>query len=291
MTALTEDGKKLVSEAAIRHGVSTETAEAMLMALVAGNGRQAQFNIAELGGMGQWSQGGMTMVGDMFNNGLKARVDALCTDLANILMVGNLFRPVERPAPQTSTQGQSQSQGGMGSSLFIKGGVVGAAWPAELGQPSATGSQNNLRYAVFPRTRRLAIDFGGRIEIYDTGDHQISGVSQQQSGDQSLTFTSQNGWVSLRDLPRVGEAQPQEMPEDPEALSDEPSEPLADPAIEMPSAPIPEAAPVPDAAPETGPAGGDEIIALIRKLGELKEAGLLSEDEFASKKRELLDRL
>ncbi|WP_370159776.1 SHOCT domain-containing protein, partial [Salipiger bermudensis] len=27
------------------------------------------------------------------------------------------------------------------------------------------------------------------------------------------------------------------------------------------------------------------------KLGELKEAGLLTEDEFASKKRELLDRL
>ena len=289
MTALTEDGKKLVSEAAIRHGVSTETAEAMLMALAAGNGRQAQFNIAELGGMGQWSQGGMTMVGDMFNNGLKARVDALCTDLANILMVGNLFRPVETPAPQPGTQGQSQSQGGMGSSLFIKGGVVGAAWPAELGQPSSTGSQNNLRYAVFPQTRRLAIDFGGRIEIYDTGDHQISGVSQQQSGDQSLTFTSQHGLVSLRDLPRVGEAQPQERPTD--AAGDAPAEPLADPAIEMPSAPSAEAAPVPDAAPETGPAGGDEIIALIRKLGELKEAGLLSEDEFASKKRQLLDRL
>ena len=289
MTALTEDGKKLISEAAIRHGVSTETAEAMLMALAAGNGRQAQFNIAELGGMGQWSQGGMTMVGDMFNNGLKARVDALCTDLANILMVGNLFRPVDRPAQQPGTQIQSQSQGGMGTSLFIKGGVVGGSWPAELGQPSATGSQNNLRYAVFPRTRRLAIDFGGRIEIYDTGDHQISGVSQQQSGDQSLTFTSQNGLVSLRDLPRVDEAQPQEMPAD--AAGDAPSEPLADPAMEMPSAPIPEAAPVPDAAPETGPAGGDEIIALIRKLGELKEAGLLSEDEFASKKRQLLDRL
>ena len=65
----------------------------------------------------------------------------------------------------------------------------------------------------------------------------------------------------------------------------------ADPAIEMPSAPIPEAAPVPEAASEKGPSGADDIIALIRKLGELKEAGLLTEDEFASKKRELLDRL
>ena len=31
----------------------------------------AQFSHPELGGMGQWSQGGMIMIGDMFNNGLK----------------------------------------------------------------------------------------------------------------------------------------------------------------------------------------------------------------------------
>ncbi|MBY6004521.1 SHOCT domain-containing protein [Salipiger bermudensis] len=297
MTALTEDGKKLVSEAAIRHGVSTETAEAMLMALVAGNGTQAQFNIAELGGMGQWSQGGMTMVGDMFNNALKARVDALCTDLANILMVGNLFRKVEMPAA-TGTQSQSQSQGGgMGSSLFIKGGLVGASWPEELGAPSSTGSQNNLRYAVFPQIRRLAIDFGGRIEVYDTGDHQISGVSQQQSGDQSLTFTSQHGLVSLRDLPRVGEATP-DASETPAALAPEPVSEPAPAAVAPETVPTPEpvsdtaaAAAEPAAASEKGPSGADEVIALIRKLGDLKEAGLLTEDEFAAKKRELLDRL
>ena len=58
--------------------------EALLTALVAGGGSQAQFNIPELGGMGQWSRGGMVMVGDMFNNALKARVDALCTELAGL---------------------------------------------------------------------------------------------------------------------------------------------------------------------------------------------------------------
>jgi hypothetical protein len=45
----------------------------------------AQFSHPELGGMGQWSMGGMIMVGDMFNNGLKARVDALCNDLSALL--------------------------------------------------------------------------------------------------------------------------------------------------------------------------------------------------------------
>jgi hypothetical protein len=40
---------------------------------------------------------------------------------------------------------------------------------------------------------RLAIDYGGRIEIYDTLDHNIQGFGQQQSGDASLTFSSQHG--------------------------------------------------------------------------------------------------
>ena len=42
----------------------------MVRALMEGNGSQAQFSHPDLGGMGQWSQGGMIMVGDMFNEGL-----------------------------------------------------------------------------------------------------------------------------------------------------------------------------------------------------------------------------
>ena len=66
-------------------------AEALLAALVAGGGSQAQFTIPELGGMGQWSRGGMVMVGDMFNNALKARVDALCSELAGLVGAGGTF--------------------------------------------------------------------------------------------------------------------------------------------------------------------------------------------------------
>jgi hypothetical protein len=76
-------------------------------------------------------------------------------------------------------------------------------WPSSLGTPSAVGAQNDLQYAVFPSTRRLAIKDGAHIEIYDTGDHQIFGVAQAQSTDQTLTFTSQDGLVRVSNLPKV----------------------------------------------------------------------------------------
>src|SRR5271167_4139737 len=82
---LTPEGLRRVTEVAKRHGVSLDAALVLLGALAQGNGQQAQFNHPDLGGMGQWSQGGMIMVGDMFNHGLKARVDALCNELAGLL--------------------------------------------------------------------------------------------------------------------------------------------------------------------------------------------------------------
>jgi hypothetical protein len=76
-------------------------------------------------------------------------------------------------------------------------------WPDELGQPSSSGSQNSMRYAFFPKARRLLIEKQGNLTTYDSGDHQISGM--QQSGEtSSLTFTSQNGAVRLDDLKKVG---------------------------------------------------------------------------------------
>jgi hypothetical protein len=72
-------------------------------------------------------------------------------------------------------------------------------WPDELGQPSSSGSQNNMRYAFFPKARRLLIEKQGDLTTY----HQISGM--QQSGEtSSLTFTSQNGAVRLDELTKVG---------------------------------------------------------------------------------------
>jgi hypothetical protein len=62
---------------------------------------------------------------------------------------------------------------------------------------------NDMRYACFPESRRLAVMRGGRVRVYDTGAHRIGGFSQQQDRSQSLSFSSQLGSVRLEDLPEV----------------------------------------------------------------------------------------
>jgi hypothetical protein len=105
-----------------------------------------------------------------------------------------------------STSSQTQNQGGAGGydnvSLFVPaaGGSPGAWWGSDRGAASATGSQNNIRYAYFPESRCLAVAIGDHVTIYDTADHVISGVSQQQSGDASVSFVSQRGLVRVADL-------------------------------------------------------------------------------------------
>src|ERR1700691_2645343 len=106
---------------------SALTWRTLLGALAQGNGRQAQFNHPELGGMGQWSQGGMIMIGDMFNQGLKHRVDALCNELTDFL----------RSQPLGGVEAahfQSQSRsGGEEVSLYVAGtGSASGWWPEEL---------------------------------------------------------------------------------------------------------------------------------------------------------------
>ena len=74
-------------------------------------------------------------------------------------------------------------------------------WPNGLGQPNSAGGQNDLKYAYFADSHRLAVQRGGKTTLYDTGDHRIGGVSQQQHNkDGGATFTSQNGTVTLEDL-------------------------------------------------------------------------------------------
>jgi hypothetical protein len=77
-------------------------------------------------------------------------------------------------------------------------------WPEDLGEPSSSGGQNDIRYAFFPDARRLAIKCDGKVTVYDSGDHRIGGVSQQQGASSSLAFSSQNGDVKLDDLKKVG---------------------------------------------------------------------------------------
>jgi hypothetical protein len=76
-------------------------------------------------------------------------------------------------------------------------------WPDDLGQPSSSGSQNGMRYAFFSEKRRLLIEQGGKLTIYVSGDHHISGVSQRDGQGRSLEFMSGSGLVKLDQLKRV----------------------------------------------------------------------------------------
>jgi len=180
--------ERFIARVAIRHSVSPDAVRTILRALRSGGGTMAQFSHPDFGGMSQWSSG-MTMVGDMFNNSLKSKLDAVCTELAAyVAQTPSTDRDRGRETGEVSYRSMRQ-----GSDW----------WPANLGTPSAVGAQNDLRYAVFPGTRRLAIRDGDNVEICDTGNHRIFGVAQAQSADQTLTFTSEDGLVRVTDLPTV----------------------------------------------------------------------------------------
>lgn len=73
-------------------------------------------------------------------------------------------------------------------------------WPDYLGEPATAGAQNGLRYAFFRDERRLIVDRGGTVTVYDTGTHDIGGVSQSGTDLPSLEFHSQLGPVRLSEL-------------------------------------------------------------------------------------------
>ena len=271
MPQLTDQGLQTINDLAQRYGVSPEAVMALLQALLNGNGSMAQFDHRELGGAGQWMAGGMTMVGDMFNHGLKAKVDGLCSELSQLLATQPFVPFPASVQSQRQRGGQPEpGHGVLGSvSLFVPeapGRASAQWWPAELGVPNGTGAQNQVRYAYFSATHRLAIELNGHVTVYDTLDHQIGGVSQQQGRGGSLTLTSQHGTVSISTLPVVAV----------DGLRTKAPEPRAAPASE----PHP-----PDRASET------DIFAKIERLADLHKKGILSSEEFAAKKTELLSRL
>jgi len=267
MRQLSPAGHQAVNDLSQRHGFSPDAVLSMLQSVINGQGSMAQFNHPDFGGSGQWMRGGMIMVSDMFNNALKSRIDALCTELSG--WVANEPPLIAGGSFQSQSQG-SQQQGGFGPvgpvSLFLPptGGGSGNWWPDDLGRASSTGAQNNVRYAYFPAARRLAIEIGGKVTVYDTLDHQIGGFSQQQSQGGSLSFSSQYGLVDVASLPVVSAAE--------EGARAAPVSPPAQPNSVA-------AQPAPD------------IFTALERLAELHTKGILSDEEFASKKADLLSRL
>jgi hypothetical protein len=264
---LTPEGEKIAGDLSQRYGFSVDAVAHMMYAVLNGNGSMAQFSHPEFGGSGQWMRGGMVMVGDMFNHGLTSRVDALCNGISGVfanqsgLLSGGSFQSQsqEGNARQTQATGAPQGQ----SSLFLPD-PASNWWPQDLGAPNATGSQNSVRYAYFSAARRLAVQTGSDVWLYDTLDHQIGGFSQQQGPSGSILFTSQYGTVNLSSLPVVSQN--------------------GRPLLKTP-------APFSGSGAPTGSTQSSDVLATIERLGALKTQGILTEAEFNAKKAELLSRL
>ncbi|WP_291993978.1 SHOCT domain-containing protein [Candidatus Accumulibacter sp. ACC003] len=300
MRQLSPSGQQAIDDIAQRHGFSANAVLSMLESVINGNGSMAQFSHPEFSGSGQWMRGGMIMVSNLFDNHLKGRIDALCNELATLV--------AQQPDLIRSGSFQSQSQGGQGAwntgqeqasfggaqqhgsasvgpvSLFVPPapGTSGDWWPGDLRHPNSTGAQNGVRYAHFAQARRLAIDVGGTVTVYDTLDHQIGGFSQQQSIGGTLSFSSQHGLIDVASLPVLSSTGQ---------------------AAKAPSPSLPATAATPSTAPEAPryqsvpqdttppPARDQDIFAVIERLADLRAKGIVSDEEFSAKKTELLSRL
>ena len=208
MMKLTSNQQQQLQILAERYNVDLASVEALLDSLKQGNGKMAQFNIPALGGLGQWMQGNMVMLSDMFNNNLKNTVNNLSNDLVNFIDANGLLAPTSNSAATSgSSQTQSQTDASGKTKTQSSGTAANAStwWPADWGSPASTGSQNGTEYAVFPAKQRLAIKTNGDVNLYDTGDNQISGISQYQSNGAlgTVMFTSQKGTLKVDDLPKV----------------------------------------------------------------------------------------
>ena len=293
MPTLSDAGVQLVHNLSQRHGVSTDAVTHMLIAIQNGNGSMAQFNHPEFGGCGQWMRGGMTMVSDLFNHQLKYRVDSICNDIASELS-NHQFRPFSgsfQSQSQNGANSQMQAGGTMGSgnSLFVPDPEANW-WPQDLGVPNALGSQNHVRYAYFANIRRLAVKTGGDVWVYDTKDHQIGGFSQQQGTGGSITFTSQYGTVNLSTLPVIARngvtPAPVAAPQPPAFAVT--ADQVADQNAQSPAESCPATSTVKTGSPSSN---SDSIIETLERLGGLRDKGYITEEEFATKKAELLNRL
>ena len=66
--------------------------------------------------------------------------------------------------------------------------------------PARAAARTTSNTLSFGDKHRLAIQKDGHTTIYDSGDHRVSGVQQQQGSSSSLAFTSQHGTVNLDEL-------------------------------------------------------------------------------------------
>ena len=200
----------------------------------------------------------------------KNTVNNLCAELSNALASTQMF-PVVPAGSKNSNQW----------------------WPVYLGSPFSSGAQNNIRYAVFPN--RLAIQLNGHVTVYDTLDNNIGGVSQQQGGDISLTFSSQYGTIAVNTLPIISgpgvPAQKQTNFAQPAPVSNQFDQPNNVTNNEINNTDTP--SPISNSVNESfvDQSSTDDIITLIENIAKLRAAGVLTDEELNTKKNALLNRI
>ena len=233
--------------------------------------------------MGQWSQGGMLMIGDMFNNALEvpgrpARATSCRRWCA--VKAGRCPRPRSRngraparratraraaarpPASACSSPAPAvPATGGRPSSARPLRSVprTTSATPASLrptGWRSSSAALRSRCSTPRPPDHRL-LPAAGRRHILDLHQSARAGAGGRPAAS-SGRRARQHPWS-------------------------------APPPAEAPT-PAVTAAPA-SQPPAAGSATDDEIFSRIERLAELKQKGILTEEEFAAKKGELLARL
>jgi hypothetical protein len=124
----------LIDRMAKKHSVSPAAVGVVLKALRSGGGRMAQFSHADFGEMSQWSPG-MSMVGDMFNKPLNAKLDALCSDIA-----AHLERPNRVPGHHLGRAAPAKFVQRLEAKLMAANLPIHAARSKVLGDPVIFGA-------------------------------------------------------------------------------------------------------------------------------------------------------
>lgn len=175
MVELTPQGRARVVALSARHGASFEATLTLLRALIEGDGKSARFDHPELGGAGEWLAGGPTILSDLFNHDLKAKVAALCGDLAAMLdqvdkeiaidaasgdtFAVRLFEPTQAPRDDAEP-----------------------FWPAAWSVPDRVVRTPDLSYAVFDQAQRLALIEGGQVAHLATDQRRIERLKREADG-------------------------------------------------------------------------------------------------------------
>src|SRR5687768_15679393 len=125
--------KDVIPEIAARYLIPEEKVREIHRQLQANGGTQCQFQCEELGGPVQWMPG-MVMTTRWHDEGLRARVDGLCSEVAAIVRGSGTSAPAAlRRDPDTAP-----------SSACVELPAGESWWPAAFGHPAASGAQSGV---------------------------------------------------------------------------------------------------------------------------------------------------